>query len=135
MQKRFTSFLPLTIFAKNLILDFWQGSEYTTAGKLYLYFYCTKNTQCIFNVLIIVYIQYRSSCPEVFCKKGALKNFAKFKRKSCRFQANSYIKKDTPTQVFHYELCEIFKNTFFTEHLRATASVLNKNCKIHWKTK
>ena len=25
--------------------------------------------------------KYRSSCPEVFCKKGALRNFAKFKGK------------------------------------------------------
>ena len=33
------------------------------------------------------------------------------------------IKKDTPTQVFSYEFCEIFKNTFFTEHHRITASV------------
>ena len=26
--------------------------------------------------------------------------------------------KETPTQVFSYEICKIFKNTFFTEHLR-----------------
>ena len=31
-------------------------------------------------------------------------------------------KKEVLTQVFSCEFCEIFKNTFFTEHLRATAS-------------
>ena len=36
------------------------------------------------------------------------------------------IKKDTLTQVFSCEFCEIFKNTFFIEHLRAITSVLCK---------
>ena len=31
--------------------------------------------------------------------------------------------KETQTQVFSSEFCESFKNTFFTEHFRATASV------------
>ena len=31
-------------------------------------------------------------------------------------------KKETPSQVLSCEFCEIFKNTLFTEHLRATAS-------------
>ena len=30
--------------------------------------------------------------------------------------------KETLAQMFFYEFCEIFKNTFFTEHLRTTAS-------------
>ena len=34
----------------------------------------------------------------------------------------NYIKKETSGQVFSCEFSEIFKNTFFTEHLRATAS-------------
>ena len=34
------------------------------------------------------------------------------------------IQKQTLTQVFSCEFCEIFKNTFFIEHLRATASEL-----------
>ena len=28
--------------------------------------------------------------------------------------------KENPTQVFSVEFCELFKNSFFTEHLRAT---------------
>ena len=38
--------------------------------------------------------------------------------------ACNFIKKETLTQVFSCEICKIFKNTFFTEHLRMTASVL-----------
>ena len=33
-----------------------------------------------------------------------------------------YINKETLAKVFFCEFYEIFKNTFFTEHLRATAS-------------
>ena len=32
------------------------------------------------------------------------------------------IKKETVAQVFSFEFCEISKNSFFTEHLWATAS-------------
>ena len=46
-------------------------------------------------------------------------------------QENTYVRawsqhlflKKTVAQVFSWEFCEIFKNTFFTEHLRETASV------------
>ena len=31
-------------------------------------------------------------------------------------------KKEILAQVFSFEFCEIFKNTFLTEHLRTTAS-------------
>ena len=106
---------------------------------------------------------FRCSRPEVFCKKGVLRNFAKFtekqlcqslffskvagrksshrrcsvkkmflnilqnsQEKTCarvsfliKLQAScNFIKKETPTQVFSCEFCEISKNTFFTEHLR-----------------
>ena len=44
-----------------------------------------------------------SSYPEVFWKRA---------------QACNFIKKETLTKVFSCELCEIFQNTFFIEHLR-----------------
>ena len=58
-------------------------------------------------------------------KKGVLRNFAKFTGKhqgQSLFlikwpQACNFIKKETLAQVFSCEFCEIFKNTFFTEHL------------------
>ena len=65
--------------------------------------------------------------PEVFWKKGAVRNFAKFTgkhlwqrlkfiKKACKF-----IKKESLAQVFFCEFCKIPKNTFFTEHLWTTA--------------
>ena len=60
---------------------------------------------CIWNVLDLIeqncYVQKQP--PEVFCCK--------------------VIKIETLTQVFFWEFCEISKNIFFTEHLRAAASV------------
>ena len=39
-------------------------------------------------------------------------------------EACNFIEKETLTQVFSCEFCKISKNTFFTEHLWAIASVL-----------
>ena len=35
--------------------------------------------------------------------------------------------KEIPSQVFSNEYCEIFKNTYFEEHLQAAASVILRN--------
>ena len=51
----------------------------------------------------------RCSRPEVFCKKGVLRNFAKFT--GLRSQACNFIKIETLAQVFSSEFCEISKNT------------------------
>ena len=40
---------------------------------------------------------------------------------------DSQATKKTPTQVFSCALCENFKNTFFTEHLRTTVSAIFSN--------
>ena len=68
----------------------------------------------------------RSSHPEVFCKKGVLKNFVKSPSKHlllCLFliklQASGlqlYLKK-TQAQVFSCEFCEISRMSFYIEHL------------------
>ena len=72
--------------------------------------------------------------PEVFCEKGVHRNFTKFigeylcqslffnKVAGLRPQACNFIKKETMAQVFSCESWEISKNTFFTEHVWATAS-------------
>ena len=63
----------------------------------------------------------RSSCPDVFCKKGVLRNFTKFTGKhlcqSLFFNkvaglACNFLKKKTLPQVFPGEFCEISNNTF-----------------------
>ena len=46
--------------------------------------------------------------------------------------AGNLIKKETLAQESSCEFCEIFKNTFFTEHLRATASAAGKAKSIHF---
>ena len=61
-----------------------------------------------------VYIQKQP--PEEFCKKVNSATLLKY----------------TPAQVFSCEIYEIFKNTYFEEHLRTTASVYfaDKNLRV-----
>ena len=63
----------------------------------------------------------RSSLPDVFCKKGVLRNFTKFTRKrSCQNlffnkvagQTCNFVKKRDSGTSFSCEFCEISKNTF-----------------------
>ena len=67
----------------------------------------------------------------MFCRKGVLRNFTKFRRKhlcqSLLFNKVAGLrlatfKKETLRQVFSCEFCEISINTNFTEHLWMTAS-------------
>ena len=60
----------------------------------------------------------KGSRPDVFCEKGVLRNFVKFGG-ACNF-----IKKETLTQVFSCEFCEISKNTFFYRTPLMAASVI-----------
>ena len=85
---------------------------------------------------------YRSSHQRCSVRKGALRNFTKFTGKhpcqSLFFDKVAGLRK-TPVpeclfclaQVFSSEFCEIFKNTFLTEHLWATASTLNRVDPFH----
>ena len=68
---------------------------------------------------------YRSSHRKCFVKKVALKNFAYFTgRQLCWSLLIIKLQTLRPsTQVlFSCEICEIFKETYFEEHLRTTAS-------------
>ena len=58
---------------------------------------------------------------------GYLQKKLKFSS-SENIQACNFIKKETPTPVSSCEICEIFKKTFFTGHLRCL--LLNKKSKI-----
>ena len=55
----------------------------------------------------------------MFCKKDVLRVSFLTKLQASAF---NFIKKETLAQVFSCGFCEICKNTFFTEHLRTTAS-------------
>ena len=57
---------------------------------------------------------FRSSRPEVFCKKGVTEKdlFQSLFLNKVAGQAWNFVKKETLAQVFSYEFCEISKNTF-----------------------
>ena len=80
----------------------------------------------------IFWITVTSSHQKCFMKKDVLKNFTKFTGKHlCQ---NHFFKKVAGLSatllkkrlalMFSYEFCKTFKNSFFTEHLRTTASIL-----------
>ena len=48
-----------------------------------------------------------------------------FLNKVASLQACNFIKKETLAQMLSCEFCVIFKNTFFTEHLWTTASIIS----------
>ena len=84
----------------------------------------------MYNYSLGFYCNIKKQPPEVFYK-NILKNLVKFTGKClCQSlffhkvasQACNFIKKEILVPVFSCEFCEIFKNTFFTEHLRASAS-------------
>ena len=60
----------------------------------------------------------------MFCKKGILRNFLKFKGKdlcqSLFFLACNFAKKETLTQLFSCEFCKISKSTFSCEVVYVT---------------
>ena len=70
---------------------------------------------------IVIFFEQQKQPPEVFCKKGVLRNFVKFTgkhlRQSLRLQPCNFIKKETLAQVLSCEFYKISKSTFFTEHL------------------
>ena len=67
--------------------------------------------------------------PEVFYKKAVFRNFAIFTEKhECQsLLLIKFYEKETLTQVFSCEYCELSKNTYFEERLQMTASVLVKD--------
>ena len=74
--------------------------------------------------------KYRSSPPEVFCKKCVLKYFTKLTGKHLR--QSLFIKKETLAQVFYCEVCKIFKNTYF---YRTPLVAAFENRWVKWATK
>ena len=86
----------------------------------------SKDYDCLPHDVII-----RGSRQEVFYKKRFFKISRNSQENTCarasfllKLQAVgvNFIKKETPTQRFRSEFCEIVKNTHFVEHLRTAAS-------------
>ena len=71
---------------------------------------------------------YRSSRPEVFCKKGFLENFAKFtgkhrcqslfSNKVASLRPATLLKKRLWHRCFPVNFAKFLRTPFFTEHLR-----------------
>ena len=107
------------------------------------------------------YNMHRSSHWRYSVRKGVLINFAKFTGKHlcqslfflffvfpCEFceiskniffteentcvGVNKFYQKKIPSEVFLWEYCETFKNTYYEEHLRTTASVDRKT--VWWRS-
>ena len=76
---------------------------------------------CIHIVGFFIYLNSRSSRPEVFCKKGAVRYFLKFNRPESFLNKvaglSLFIRKETLVLMFSWEFYEISKSTFFIEHL------------------
>ena len=66
----------------------------------------------IFHIFAILILS-KSSHPEVFCKRGVLRNFAKFTGKHLCQSLFNFIKKEALAKVLSCEFYEITKNTFF----------------------
>ena len=73
----------------------------------------------------------KSSCPEMFCKKGVLRNFTKFIGKplsqillltKLQVQACNFIKKRLWHRCFPMNFVKFLRTPFLTEHIRWLAS-------------
>ena len=72
---------------------------------------------CVANIRF----EFGSSHQRCSFKEAAFRKFAIFTGNAC--VRVSFLWKETPTQVLSCEHCEIFKNTYFEEYLRAAAFV------------
>ena len=99
------------IFSRKLL---WRHRKQRTT--LHMFGSCRSNSSCLTNQ----WPWFRSSHQRCSIKKSVLKKFTKFIGKHL-------------CQILFFNkvvgLSSIFKNTFFTEHLRATASV---DCPKQW---
>ena len=85
---------------------------------------------------------FRNSRPELFCKKSALINFAKFAgnrlcqglffNKVADLEVCDFIKKEILVQVFSCEFCQISKNTFSYRTPLVAASDRSEHFKVYF---
>ena len=102
----------------------------------------TISGQC--TALFQWYTLFRSNRPDVLCKKGVLKIFAKFTRKHLCWSVFSnkvaglrpitLLQKEIPTQVFPCEFCKMFRNTFLYRTHPVAASVYS-TAALQWLRK
>ena len=83
---------------------------------------CLREMQCIF---LYSNNWVKKQPPQVFCKKMLLKISQISQESTCVgvVQGLKLYWKATLTHVFSCEICELFKNTFFGEHMRTAVSI------------
>ena len=88
--------------------------------------------------VLVSSLKYRSSPQRCPIKKGVPKISQNLQENTCgrisfltKLQACNFIKKDALAQEFSCEFCEIFKNTFFTEHFWVSVSVKYQSSGLH----
>ena len=104
----------------------------TAAGKLY---FITTVINVLNNNFCRTLFLFRSSRSQVFFKIGLLKNFANFTGKHLWWSPFliKLLKTGSLTQVLSCDICEIFKNTFFTKHFfTVIASVCSEYFWYRW---
>ena len=108
----YQKFFGLIFFLKNVLKNAFKVVLSTLTND-----FSQNNLTRHMKLLLLKFLQviywhanFQKQPLKVFYEKGVLKNFANFTEKA--------------TQLFSFEFCKIFKNTFLTEHLWATASEL-----------
>ena len=116
------STLIFTVSIQKLIIDSGPSQLFYMQVKSY------ANLQMFFVLILkylftftVTFIHVRSSCSEVFCKKGVLRNFEKFTGKQL-CQSLFFNKKETLTQLLSCEFCKTSRNTFSYRTPPVTAS-------------
>ena len=109
----YRSSLPAPLFFMSLTL--------ANSLEKYALRFCIFNFVCFWNGKV----NDRSSHRMCFVKENTCQSlfFNKVAGLTCR---PNFINNETQAQMLSCEFCEVSKNTFFAEHLRATASEMNK---------
>ena len=106
-------------------LPFYNSFYYTSICQIFVYFWL-YNSFAFTKLFFTYFLQpYRSSHQRCSIKNLFSGNFAKLTGKHLRlrlFFTCNFTIKETPAQVFACDFCKIFKNFFFTEHIRATTT-------------
>ena len=96
---------------------------------------CEEAFGCLF-LFVLIRKTSRRSRPEVFCKKGVLRNFTKFTGKhlcqSLSLRPATLWKRRLWHRCFPAKFCEISKNTFFYRTLLVAASELQRLFLFPW---
>ena len=106
------------------VLDVWWDCEYTSDNRSFKWI-----------SLINLHYSAQKQPPEVFCKKGVLKNFTKLTGKHlCQSLFLTLLKKRLWHRCFQVNFAKLFRTPFFTEHLRwLLLSVFDSKKTQNWR--